>query len=109
VQIDDLVLTMLYDRAAPVMQAYCLKGKSIPKLEVELTLEEGGSDAVYLRYELQNVTIASYQTSAEAGDDMPAAVILSCRFGEMKVVYTEFAPDGSKSGTVECKYKSKKS
>ena len=108
-QVDDMVLTMLYDKAAPVLQAYCLKGKSIDKLEVELTQEQGGSDESYLRYELQEVVITSYQTRAEAGDDMPAGVILSCRFRGMKVVYTEFAADGSARGSVECKYKRGKS
>lgn len=107
-RIDDFILTLLYDKAAPLLQANCLKGKVVPKVEVELTGEIGGSDKTYLRYELKNATFNGYQTNAEADDDMPPVVILSSRFTEMKVIYTEYGQDGSQTGTIECKYKARK-
>ncbi|MCP4287897.1 MAG: type VI secretion system tube protein Hcp [Gammaproteobacteria bacterium] len=106
--IEDFVLAMAYEKASPKLQETCLKGKVIPKLEVELTSTFGNASETYLKYELKNVAIISFQTNAEGGDEMAPAVILANNFEEIKVVYSKFDETGSSQGKVETKYKLKK-
>ena len=107
--LEDFVLAMDYEKAAPKLQEMCLKGKIIPKLEIELTTIIGDARATYLRYELKNVAILSFQTNAEGSDEEAPAVIVANSFEELKVVYTEYDAAGSSSGKVETKYKLKNS
>jgi len=103
--IEDFVLAMEYGKAAPKLQEICLKGKVISKLKIELTANYGGASATYLKYELKNVLIRSFQTSTEGSDEMAPVVIVSNSFEELSVVYTEYDATGSSQGSVETKYK----
>ncbi|MCB1880062.1 MAG: type VI secretion system tube protein Hcp [Gammaproteobacteria bacterium] len=105
--VEDFLLTMGYGKAAPKLQEMCLKGKVIPKLEVELTTTFAGTRKTYLKYELKNVAIRSFQTNAEGSDEAAPAVIVANSFEELKVVYTEFDASGSRLGDTESKYKLK--
>ena len=107
--LEDFVLTLEYGKAAPKLQEICLKGKTVAKLEVELTSTIGNTRATYLRYELKNVSVLSFQTNAEGEDEMAPAVIVANNFEEIKVVYTEYDETGSSQGKVETKYKHKNS
>lgn len=106
--VEDFVLTMEYGKAAPKLQEMCLRGKIIPKLEVELTTTYGDVRTTYLKYELKNVAILSFQTNAEGSDEVAPAVIVANNFEELKVTYTEYNASGSSLGDVESKYKLKK-
>jgi type VI secretion system secreted protein Hcp len=107
--VEDLTLTMEYEKAAPKLQEKCLKGEVIPKLELELTATYGGARATYLKYELKKVTITSYQTSASGNDAAgPPTVVCAANFEEIKVTYTEYDDDGKKKGNVETEFKVEK-
>lgn len=106
--IEDFVLTLEYGKAAPKLQEMCLKGKTIPKLEIELTATCGDETVTYLRYQLKNVAVRSFQTNAEGGDEMAPAVIVSNRFAELNVTYIDYDAAGSILGSVETRYKSRK-
>lgn len=106
--VDDLILTLEYEKASPKLQESCLKGKVIPKLEIEQTATYGGARATYLRYELKNVMVSSVQIDAIGNDEAgPPTVVVSNNFEEVKVTYTEFADDGSSSGNIEYSWKRK--
>jgi len=67
--VHDMFITMEYDKASPKILEKSLNGEVIPKLEIELTATSGGARATYLKYELVNVLVTSYQTNA-FGDDL---------------------------------------
>ncbi len=100
--VEDMVLTIEYEKAAPKLQENCLKGKVIPKLEIEQTATYGGARETYLRYELKNVTITSIQVNASGNDEAgPPTVVVGNNFEKLKVIYTEFDSAGSKKGNIE--------
>lgn len=104
--VEDMVLTFEYEKASPKLLEKCLKGEIIPKLDVEVTATYGGARATYLKYELKNVMVTSYQVNASGNDEAgPPAVVVANNFEEIKVTYTEFGDDGSVKGNVETEYK----
>lgn len=66
--VEDLTLTMEYEKSTPKLQEKCLKGEVIPKLEIEQFAafddSDGSGRVPYLRYELKNVLVSSYSVSA---------------------------------------------
>ncbi len=100
--VEDVTLTLGYDKASPKLQEKCLKGEVIPKLEIEQTATYGGSRATYLRYELKNVMVTGVQVNASGNDEAgPPTVVASNNFEEIKVTYTEYDDSGSSVGKVE--------
>ena len=64
--VEDITLTMEYEKASPKLQEKILKGEIIPKLEIEQTATYGGARATYLKYELKNVMVTSISLHADA-------------------------------------------
>lgn len=105
VVVEDLTLTIEYEKASPKLLEKCAKGEVIPKLEIELTSTYGGARATYLKYELESVMIASYQVKASGNDEAgPPVVEIGNDFKEVKVSYTEFDDTGSSLGNVETEF-----
>jgi len=104
-----MVITMEYDKASPKILEKALNGEVIPKLEIELTATFGGARATYLKYELTNVLVTSYQTNA-SGDDVAGlpTVVVGNNFEEIKVTYTEFDDTGNETDEVETAYRVKR-
>ena len=106
VVVEDLTLTIEYDKASPKLQEKCLKGAVIPKLEIEQTSTYGRSRKTYLEYELKNVTITSVQVHASGDDDAgPPNIVVANNFEEVKVTYTEYGKTGRSKGKVEYEWK----
>ncbi len=104
--VEDMVLTIDYEKASPKLLEKCLKGEVIPKLEIELTATYGGARATYLKYEMQNVMMTSYQINASGNDEAgPPTVVVGNNFEVIKVTYTEFDSAGSSQGNVETEHK----
>lgn len=104
--VEDVTLTIEYDKASPKLQEKCLRGEIIPKLEIEQTANYGGARAVYLKYELKNVMVTSISVSASGNDEAgPPTLVVGCDFEEIKVTYTEFDDKGGKKGNVEYSWK----
>ena len=103
--IEDLTITMEYEKASPKLQEKCLKGEVIPKLEIELTRMFPAGQATYLRYELKNVMVTSFDFSGiEESGERPILTVNN-NFEEVKVTYTEYDEDGKSQGNVEFEYK----
>ena len=107
--VEDMTLTIEYEKAAPKLQEKCLKGSIIPKLEVECTATYGGARETYLKYELKNVMVTAVQVNASGNDEAgPPTVVMQNNFEEIKVTYTEFDDEGSSKGNVETEFKVEK-
>jgi len=94
--VQDMVITMEYDKASPKILEKALNGEVIPKLEIDLTATTAsGARETYLKYELVNVLVTSYQTNASGDDDVGLpTVMVGNNFEEIKVTYTEFDDAG---------------
>ena len=104
--VEDLTITIDYEKASPKLQEKCLKGEIIPKLEIEQTATYGGARAVYLKYELKNVMITSISVNASGNDEAgPPTVVVGNNFEEVKVTYTEYDDTGASKGNVEYTWK----
>ena len=101
--IDDVLLTFEYEKSTPKLAEKLLKGQLIPKLEIEFTATIGGVRQTYLKYELKNVALTSYDFSGYA-DGGPPTVVVGNSFEEIKVTYTEYDDNGAKKGNVEYSY-----
>ena len=107
--VEDMTMTIEYEKAAPKLQEKLLTGEVIPKLEIECTATYGGARATYLKYELKNVMITSFSTNASGNDQHgPPTVQLSSNFEEIVVTYTEYDDEGKSKGKVESKFKVEK-
>jgi len=103
--VEDMTLTMEFEKSSPILQGKMLSGEVIPRLLIELTATYGGSRATYLTYELTNVMITSFQKSASTNENGNPTLIIGNNFEEIKVTYTEFDDAGSSKGNTEAEYK----
>ena len=105
VLVDDVVLVFEYEQAMPKLLDSCLRGQHLPTVEIELTTTFGGARKTYLRYELTNVMVASYQVNASGDNESePPTVNLTISFEKIKVTYTKFDAAGGVGGTVVTDY-----
>lgn len=96
--VEDMRLTMEYEKSSVKLLEKLNMGEVIPKLEIEQTSNYGGSRATYLKYELTNVQVTSFEVSGAAEDGGPPTVTIANNFEEYKVTYTEYNSDGSTNG-----------
>ena len=92
VVLGDIVCVKELDKSSTKIQESLAKGKVIPKAFLEL---KSGRNAVYLRYELTNVMVSSYNINASG--DVPMEEF-ALNFEQIKVVYTQFDHNGRKKG-----------
>ena len=96
--IDDLKLTLRYEKAATTLLERCLRGEVVPTLEIALTRTLGHGRETVLAYELTNVTISHFGVEGNYVDVHNA-------FEKIKVTYTEFGNDGSNLGDVATEHR----
>jgi type VI secretion system secreted protein Hcp len=107
--VEDMHLTIEYEKAAPKLMEKLLTGEVIKKLEIEHTATYGGARATYLKYELKNVAITSMNNSASGNDAAgPPTITIGNNFEEIKVTYTEYDDEGKSKGNVETSFKVEK-
>ncbi len=105
--VEDMRLTMEYEKSTVKLLEKLNMGEVIPKLEIEQTANYGGSRATYLKYELKNVQITSWEVSGTATEGPPTVTIAN-NFEEYKVTYTEYDSEGNKKGNAETTWKVEK-
>ena len=106
--VEDLRLTMEYEKSTIKLLEKLNMGEVIPKLEIEQTANYGGSRSTYLKYELTNVQVTSFDVTASGNDETPPIVTLSNNFEEYKVTYTQYDSEGNKKGNAETSWKVEK-
>jgi len=95
----DLALAKGLDKATPAMLASAASGMVIPTA-ILVGLRPGGERRQeYLRIELRDVIVTSYQTGGSGGS-VPVDSF-SLNFSRISVEYTEQKPDGSPGGKVQ--------
>lgn len=108
VVVEDLTITMAYEKSSVKLLEKLNMGKVIPKLEIHLTATYGGSRATYLKYEFVNVQVTSFEVNGAADDDSPPTVTIANNFEEYTVTYTEYDAAGNSKGDVETTWKVEK-
>jgi type VI secretion system Hcp family effector len=108
VVVEDLRLTMEYEKSAIKLLEKLNMGEVIPKLEIEQTANYGGSRATYIKYELVNVQVTAFDVNASGNDESPPTVTIANNFEEYKVTYTEYDSEGNKGGNAETTWKVEK-
>jgi type VI secretion system secreted protein Hcp len=103
--VEDVSCTKEFDKASPKLAESVLSGKVFPKVEIHNTATYGEGRATYLKYELKNVMVSSYQTSGAGGGDAVPVENISLNFEEVKQTYVEYDAKGTKKGNVEFQWK----
>jgi type VI secretion system secreted protein Hcp len=110
VVVEDMVITMEFEKASVSLLEKMNMGEVIPKLEIEHTATYGSSERVtYLKYELINVQVTSFDVNASGNDEAgPPTVTIANNFEEYKITYTEYDSEGNKGGNAETTWKVEK-
>jgi type VI protein secretion system component Hcp len=106
--VEDMRLSMEYEKSTIKLLEKLNMGEVIPKLEIEQTANYGGSRATYIKYELVNVQVTAFDVNASGNDETPPTVSLANNFEEYKVTYTEYDSEGNKGGNAETTWKVEK-
>ena len=75
--INDIILTKWVDKSTPKLMEVISKGTVIPEVVIELTRQYDEGKTFY-RYELTNVLVTSYQSSASSGKTDPIEPFDKC-------------------------------
>jgi type VI secretion system secreted protein Hcp len=94
-------IVKLIDKTSPKLALYTCKGQHIEEVTLELVYAEGDRNT-YMVYTLENVIVASVQTSGQSGGDPSEEV--SFTYGSIKWTYTEFDGTGKAKGDVEAQW-----
>jgi type VI secretion system secreted protein Hcp len=103
VVLEDIILVKRIDKATPKLQEAVAMGRVIAVVEIEFTKRVDGMEVTYLRYELKNVMVTSYQSTVDACG--LAYDNLTLNSEEVKVTYTEIDDEGYSKGNVEWSWK----
>lgn len=105
-QLSDIAVVKELDKSTPKLAETLLTGQVIPEVTIELTRRNGnGEQTTYLKYELKNVLITSYQFQGSGENGAVPIEEISLNFEEIKVTYTFQDPTGSSQGNVEYSWK----
>lgn len=92
-------ITKEIDKATPLlMEALVTPGTAPRNLVVEYTRDTSAGRVVYLKYELKNVLISSYQVSGSGQAEGVPTEDFSLNFEEIKVTYTPLDEAGQRVG-----------
>ncbi|HZN33296.1 MAG TPA: type VI secretion system tube protein TssD [Pirellulaceae bacterium] len=96
-KVSEIVVTKLVDSASPVLFMKAATGEHLPNVVLDFEKSTGGKQQAYLRYELENAFITSYQLGGSA-ESVPLESI-SFQFEKIKVVYKEGKAERGKPGS----------
>ncbi|MCC6127144.1 MAG: type VI secretion system tube protein Hcp [Pirellulales bacterium] len=103
--VEDVHCAKETEKSSPKLaEAVCL-GKVFSKVEIHNTATYGDARATYLKWELKNVQVTSYQLGAAGGGDAVPTESLSLNYEEIKQTYVEYDAAGKKKGNVEFSWK----
>ena len=103
--VEDVHCTKELEKSSPKLAEAVCSGKVFPKVEIHNTATYGDARATYLKYELKNVSVTSYNVGGASGGDAVPTESLSLNFEEVKNTYVEYDAKGSKKGNVEMGWK----
>lgn len=107
--LEDVSIGILNDIGTPKLLEAAVKGKVFKKVEIHGTATYGDAgEQVYLKMELENVQITSFQLGVLDNNAATDDLSLTLNFEKYKTTFTEFGKDGSKGGNVEFEWKVQK-
>ena len=93
-------LTVGMSKASPPLMLACASGKHIKN--AVLTARRGGkAQSDFLKIQLEEVVVSSYQTAGGDGDENGPLDSISLVFSKIRMEYRETRPDGSLGASVE--------
>lgn len=105
-EVNDLVVTMVLDKAGPKIAEALLQGRAFATVNIELTASFTDAGRVtYYKYDLSNVRVTGYQLNASGKDEAgPPTQTVNLAFTGITVTYTEFDNAGNPKGDVGYSY-----
>jgi type VI secretion system secreted protein Hcp len=94
VSISSFNVTKQTDSASAALFKACCDGSHFDKAHVVLR-KAGGKPVEYLKYDFEEVFVASIQWGGSGGGDDTPTESVSFSFGKVKVIYTPQKPDGT--------------
>jgi type VI secretion system secreted protein Hcp len=94
----DLHFNTMVSKASPVLFKACATGQHIKKAVLALR-KAGGRQQDFLKIELEDVLVSSYQPAGDAGGDAPVED-LALNFAKIQFSYTTQNADGSAGDSV---------
>ena len=92
VSMQDFHFAARFSKASPILFVSCASGKHFPK--ATLTVRKAGERPLeFLKWELSDIAISSYQTGGSGGDEGPFDAF-SLNFAKIEVAYKEQNADG---------------
>lgn len=106
VTLGDIVCTKELDKSTPkLMEAIC-KGTNFPKVSIDLcTSSDGSSRIPYMKWELTNVRVTSYDVAGSTDGPMVPTESFSLNYEEVKWTYNELDKQNNSKGHVETSWK----
>jgi type VI secretion system secreted protein Hcp len=100
VSMQDLHFTMKINKASPKLFLACAAGEHIKK--ATLTCRKAGKDQQeFLKYDLSDILISSYQTGGSSGGSEIPMDQISLNFSKIEMGYKEQKADGTLGGEVK--------
>jgi type VI secretion system secreted protein Hcp len=100
VHMQDFHFVMKANKASPKLMLACASGQHVTKA-VLVARKAGTTQQEYLKIELTDVLVSSYQTGGSAQGGVLPTDQISLNFAKIEVDYKEQKPDGSLGGTVK--------
>lgn len=95
VSLSDFSIVKSLDKASPKLFLACCNGKHFSSVKIECTRDSNDREQTYLRYELKEVMVSSWQTSASDGSGVPTENV-SLNYAEVSM--NQQNRDGSTGG-----------
>ena len=95
--IDSTSMSQAVNKASPILMLNCATDSPVPTSYVEYTKDIQGRQQTYLKWEMKNVRISSYQfggSSTAVGNDLVPIDQVSLNFEEVKMTYIPFDENG---------------
>jgi type VI secretion system secreted protein Hcp len=98
------VLVKEQDKSSVKIEQHASNGAHIPKVEVTLCRQAGEKPIAYMKYEFEDVVIASYDLVGDiTGDGLPEEKV-SLVYGKIKTTYTDSDSAGKATGQIAAEY-----
>jgi len=98
------VLIKEQDKATSKIMQYVSNGAHISKVEVTLCRQAGEEPIAYMKYELEDVVVTSYDLMGDiTGDGLPEEKV-GLVYGKIKATYTDSDSAGKATGQIAAEF-----
>jgi type VI secretion system secreted protein Hcp len=102
VNMSDFSFMMRFNKASPKLMLACATGEHV-KTATLVCRKAGGDQQEYMKIQMSDLLISSYQTGGSQGDEIPVDSI-SLNFSKIEFEYKPQKPDGTLDSPVKTGY-----